>query len=215
MRSMPCDYPCTECTRPYKPWSLHPCLRTLDIRHRYCYQMYLLWRHRDAQCSGHTSSYFRSRRRKHGRRKRGDGGDASPAVKNQRGTSPQKWWYFSIFFLDTYENFAFFTIFKIKWPKFEEKQNFGGRWVSVPMNPSPPNKTSCRRPWTKKYHYTRFYCDMHYVYMLINSLKRHNKCRISYKADHNNANDFCSLQWCRGHCKVTLPLTSYLENEEQ
>ena len=55
--------------------------------------------------------------------------------------------YFSIFFLDTYDNFAFSTIFKIKWPKSEEKLNFGGRCVWVLMNPSPPNKTSWRRPW--------------------------------------------------------------------
>ena len=68
--------------------------------------------------------------------KAGGRGDASPAVENQRGTSPQKL-YFCSFFLDTYDNLAFYTIFKIKWPKFEEKLNFWGRWVWVPMNPSP------------------------------------------------------------------------------
>ena len=66
----------------------------------------------------------------------GGRGDASPEVENQRGTSRQRL-YFCTFF-DTYENFAFYTIFKIKWPKFEEKLNFWGRWVWVPMNPSPP-----------------------------------------------------------------------------
>ena len=35
--------------------------------------------------------------------------------------------YFSIFFIDTDENVAFSTISKIKWPKSEEKLNFGGR----------------------------------------------------------------------------------------
>ena len=41
------------------------------------------------------------------------------------------------FFLDANENFAFFNIFKMKWPKSEEKLYFGGRWVWVPMNLSP------------------------------------------------------------------------------
>ena len=64
----------------------------------------------------------------------------SPQSKNQRGRPPQKLWHFSIFFLDTYANFAFVAIFKTKWLKSEEKLNFGGRWVWVPMNPSPQTK---------------------------------------------------------------------------
>ena len=77
----------------------------------------------------------------HGRRKRGGTGGRVPrSRKISGGRPPQKLWYFSIFFLDTYENFVFFTIFKIKWPKSEEKLNFGGRWVWVPMNPSPQTK---------------------------------------------------------------------------
>ena len=40
-----------------------------------------------------------------------------------------------------YANFAISNIFKIKWPKFEEKLNFGRRWVWMPMNSSPPPPT--------------------------------------------------------------------------
>ena len=36
------------------------------------------------------------------------------------------------------------TIFKIKWSKSEEKLSFGGRWVWVPMNPSPPPQIKLR-----------------------------------------------------------------------
>ena len=46
----------------------------------------------------------------------------------------------SVFFIDTYDNFAFSNIFKIKWPKSEEKLNFVGGWAWVPMNPSPQTK---------------------------------------------------------------------------
>ena len=48
------------------------------------------------------------------------------------------------YFLDTDDNFAFSTIFKIKWPTSEEKLYFGGRWVWVPMNPSPLPQTKLR-----------------------------------------------------------------------
>ena len=43
------------------------------------------------------------------------------------------------FFLKKYI-FAFSNIFKTKWPKSEEKPNFGGRWVWVPMTPTPQYK---------------------------------------------------------------------------
>ena len=59
--------------------------------------------------------------------KAGGGGARPPHKKISGGRPPEKWCYFSIFFLDTYENFDLFTIFKIKWPKSEEKLNFGGR----------------------------------------------------------------------------------------
>ena len=76
----------------------------------------------------------------HGRRKRGDGGTRPPQSKNQWGTSPPEIMIFQHLFLDTCKQFAFSTIFKIKWPKSEERLNFGGRWVWVPMNPSPQTK---------------------------------------------------------------------------
>ena len=75
-----------------------------------------------------------------GHRKRGGGGTRTPQSKNQRRRPPRNDGISGSFFLDTYENFAFSTIFKIKRPKSEEKLNFGGRWVWVPMNPSPQIK---------------------------------------------------------------------------
>ena len=62
----------------------------------------------------------------HGRRKRGDEGDASTESKKPaRDVTPQKN-DISVSFFDPYENFPFSTIFKIKWPKSEERLNFGG-----------------------------------------------------------------------------------------
>ena len=55
----------------------------------------------------------------------GGTGDAFPAQsKNQRGTSPPQKLYFSIFYLPQIIFFAFSTIFKIKWPKSEEKLKY-------------------------------------------------------------------------------------------
>ena len=76
----------------------------------------------------------------HGRPKRGGGGRVSRSRKISGGRPPRNDDILASFFLDTDENFAFSTIFKIKWPKSEEKLNFGGRWVWVPMNLSPPKK---------------------------------------------------------------------------
>ena len=72
----------------------------------------------------------------------GGRGNASPAVEKSAGDVPSRNYDISVsfFFLDTYSNFAFSNIFNIKWPKSEEKTNFGGRWVSVPINP-PPSQT--------------------------------------------------------------------------
>ena len=61
-------------------------------------------------------------------------------IEKSAGDVPQNRGYFSIFFLDTYYNFALSSIFKIKWSKSEEKLNFGGRLGWVPMNPSPQAK---------------------------------------------------------------------------
>ena len=59
--------------------------------------------------------------------KAGGRGDASPAVKKSAGdVPPRNDDILASFFLHTDENFAFSTIFKIKWPKSEEKLNFWG-----------------------------------------------------------------------------------------
>ena len=52
--------------------------------------------------------------RSHGRRKRGGGGDASPAVEKSAGNVPPETVIFSIFFLKTFANFVFSNIFEIK-----------------------------------------------------------------------------------------------------
>ena len=79
---------------------------------------------------------------------RGTWGTRPPQSKNQRGTSPQKLWYvFGYLFLDTFANSAFSNIFEIKWPKPEEKLNFGGRWAWVPMNLSPKQNLVATPLW--------------------------------------------------------------------
>ena len=83
-----------------------------------------------------------------GRRRREGRGSHDPRTfKNRGGRPPQKLRYFSIFFLETQTHFfAFSNIFKIKWPKFEEKLDLGGRWVWVPMSPTPPNRNFVATP---------------------------------------------------------------------
>ena len=71
-------------------------------------------------------------------------GSGPPHFWKPPGRPPQKCWYFSIFFLETYTIFASSNIFKIKWSKSEEKHNFGGRRVWVPMNPTPPPQSKFR-----------------------------------------------------------------------
>ena len=51
--------------------------------------------------------------------------------------------------------FAFSNIFKTKWTKSEEKLNFGGRWVWVPMTPIPQSKIRGDPPATMD-----FYADL-------------------------------------------------------
>ena len=48
------------------------------------------------------------------------------------------------FFLETYKILHFPNIFKMKWPKSKEKLNFWGRWVWMPMNPTPPPQSKFR-----------------------------------------------------------------------
>ena len=68
------------------------------------------------------------------------GETCSPQSKNQRRTSPRIYDISASFFL-TYVQ-AFFIIFKIKWPKFEEKLILGLHRLGCPkqMNPSPQTK---------------------------------------------------------------------------
>ena len=56
------------------------------------------------------------------------------------GRDPRKVDISVYFFLKTCYIFAFSNIFKTKWPKSEEKLNFGIGWVWVPMNPTPQPK---------------------------------------------------------------------------
>ena len=69
----------------------------------------------------------------------GGGGRVPRSRKISRGRPPRSYAISASFFL-TNENFAFSTILKIKWPKSEEKLNFGGRQVWMPMSPSPQTK---------------------------------------------------------------------------
>ena len=79
-------------------------------------------------------------------------GEASPAVeKSARDVPPRNYDISASFFLDTYDNFAFSTIFKIKWLKSEEKLNLWGRWVWVPMNPSLQTKLRGDAPVRGRY----------------------------------------------------------------
>ena len=57
----------------------------------------------------------------------GTGGRVPRSRKISGGLPPRNHYISVSFFLDTCDNFAFSTIFKIKWPKSEEKLNFGGR----------------------------------------------------------------------------------------
>ena len=59
--------------------------------------------------------------------KAGETGGRVPRSRKISGGRPPEMMYFSIFFLDTLENFAFSTIFKIKWSKSEETLNLGVR----------------------------------------------------------------------------------------
>ena len=66
----------------------------------------------------------------------GRGDQDSRTFKNRGCRLPRNLDISVTFFLKLF--FAFSNIFILKWPKSEEKLNFGGRWVWVPMNPTPP-----------------------------------------------------------------------------
>ena len=82
----------------------------------------------------------------------GRGGRETAAFENRWGRPPQKFGHFSLFFfLKPRINFCFSSIFKTKWPKSEEKLNFGSRWVWMPMTPTPLVKNSWRCLWSQPY----------------------------------------------------------------
>ena len=58
----------------------------------------------------------------------GRGGRVPPAQKSE-GDVPPEIVIFTAIFKELAKNFTLFRIFKIKWPKSEEKTEFGGRWV--------------------------------------------------------------------------------------
>ena len=69
----------------------------------------------------------------------GRGGRDPPLLKTAGFDPPPRNLDISVyFFLKAYNFFAFSNIFKTKWPKSEEKLNFSGRWVWVPIIPTPP-----------------------------------------------------------------------------
>ena len=83
----------------------------------------------------------------HGRRKRGTGGRVPRSRKISGGRPPRSYNRSVYFFLKCLQFFTFSNIFEIKWPKSEKKLNFWGRWVWVPMNPSPtPNHNLVSTP---------------------------------------------------------------------
>ena len=59
-----------------------------------------------------------------GRRRRG----IRPPFEKSAGKSTQQFYYLSVFFLHKHYYFIFFSIFKTKWPKPEERLKFRGRW---------------------------------------------------------------------------------------
>ena len=74
-------------------------------------------------------SPFSTQYHHHGRRKLGGGGGGGRVSRSRKisGGRPSRIDDISVpFFLDTYGNFAFSTIFKIKWSKSEKKLNFEG-----------------------------------------------------------------------------------------
>ena len=73
----------------------------------------------------------------------GIAGVTNPALLKTAGVDPPKSWIFQQLFSWKVQLFVFSNIFKIKWPKSEEKQKFWGRRVCVLMNPPPPQSKLC------------------------------------------------------------------------
>ena len=61
-----------------------------------------------------------------GRCRRGVAGLRTSALLKTAGNDSPQFWIGISFFFKTYTKFAFSNIFKIKWPKSEEKLNFWG-----------------------------------------------------------------------------------------
>ena len=77
----------------------------------------------------------------------GTGGRVPRSRKISGGRPPRSYNRSEYFFLKCLQFFPFSNIFEIKWPKSEKKLNFWGRWVWVPMNPSPtPNHNLVSTP---------------------------------------------------------------------
>ena len=80
-----------------------------------------------------------------GRRRRGGRGCPDPHSFYNRGFDPPEILrFFRFFFSNVCENLRNIYVYRIKWPKTEEKQNFWGRWFSghdpdpPPDDPDPP-----------------------------------------------------------------------------
>ena len=70
----------------------------------------------------------------------GTGGTRPPRSESRRGTSPRNHGFYR-FLKELTKIFRFFKIFKIKWPKSQEKSEFGGRWVwRMRIHPPPQSK---------------------------------------------------------------------------
>ena len=69
-----------------------------------------------------------------------------PPVQNSEGTSPPE----IVLFTDMFKQFTqlfIFKIFKIKWPKSEEKSEFESRWVwQTRIHPPPPSQNFAAAP---------------------------------------------------------------------
>ena len=59
----------------------------------------------------------------------GDGGDMSPPGSKFRGDAPQKSRFLNKILCIFVKIFRFSNSSKIKWPKSEDKSEFGGRWL--------------------------------------------------------------------------------------